>query len=150
MEFDVRSLYEQLILDHYKHPRNYCKMLDQITHTAEGFNPLCGDQLRIDLEIKDDAIIGATFNGQGCAISTASASLMLEHIKCLTKYQAEQLFNIMHEMFLGREIEHGQIPTKLTVLEGVKNFPTRIKCATLPWHTLHAAFQQSTKKITTE
>ncbi len=141
--FDLRDLYQQVIVDHNKHPRNFHAMEDA-THKAEGFNPLCGDRLTLYLKVgADGRIEDASFEGSGCAISTASASLMTEQLKGRTVDEAERLFGRFHDMVTGApdappaDAELG----KLAVLGGVREFPSRIKCATLCWHALHAALE---------
>lgn len=144
---ELRDLYQDVILDHNRHPRNRGR-LEHPTATLEGFNPLCGDRLTLDLEVAGGVIQNAAFDGQGCAISTASASLMTEAVKGLTIAQAEQLFDAVHAMLTG-----GGEPEKLgklAVLRGVKDFPTRVKCATLAWHTLHGALQHHHDAVSTE
>jgi len=141
--FDLRDLYQQVIVDHNKHPRNFRAMPDA-THRAEGFNPLCGDRLNLFLKVNEDGVIeDVSFEGSGCAISTASASLMTEHLKGRTLEEAERLFGRFHDMVTGAPDEpaaDGELG-KLAVLGGVREFPSRIKCATLCWHTLHAALE---------
>jgi nitrogen fixation protein NifU and related proteins len=151
---DLRELYQEVILDHNKHPRNAYKMTDASCH-AEGFNPLCGDHLTLYLHIEDNIITAASFEGNGCAISTASASLMTEYLKNKTCDEAQQLFESFHNlMMLDRPL--ADEPTleqqfgKLTVLAGVREFPARVKCATLAWHTLKAALTHQNHPVSTE
>ncbi len=147
---ELRDLYQETILDHNKHPRNFHKM-DQCSCHAEGYNPLCGDQLELFLNVENNLIQNASFIGKGCAISTASASLLTEVVKGKSTQDAEQLFNLIHH-FLTDEKNEIELSTlgKLAVLAGVKEFPARVKCATLAWHTLHAALQKQTKPVSTE
>jgi len=145
---NVRELYQELILDHNQHPRNFHKM-DDATHYAEGNNPLCGDQLKIYLKVKDNMIQFASFEGQGCAISKASASLMTESLENLTVEQAEALFEKFHKL-LTEEHPNSEKLGKLIVFENVKTYPTRVKCATLAWHAFEAALKVQKKSVTTE
>ena len=145
---DLRDLYEEVILDHNRNPRNYPKALDDATHRAHGFNPLCGDEFTVHLKVQDGVITDVGFEGAGCAISTASASLMTEAIAGKTPAQAEALFADIHQM-LTQEDSHGDVG-KLEVLSGVHEYPARVKCATLAWHTLHAALAKDTDTVTTE
>jgi len=139
--FDLKDLYLQVIVDHNKSPRNFHAMPDA-TNKAEGFNPLCGDKLTLYLKLDESGVIAdVSFEGSGCAISTASASLMTEQLKGKTLDEAESLFSRFHDMVTSDVT--GPVNTegldKLAVLGGVREFPSRIKCATLCWHTLHAA-----------
>jgi nitrogen fixation NifU-like protein len=144
MSDDLRELYQEVILDHGKHPRNFRHPADANCQ-ARGYNPLCGDQLTVYLKLGDDGVIGdAAFEGRGCAISTASASLMTELLRGKTEAQAKALFDAFHhlctkgdEVSLPAELE--EEADKLRVLSGVRQFPMRVKCATLAWHTLNAA-----------
>ena len=124
----LRDLYQEVILDHNKKPRNFGSLEDP-SHAADGHNPLCGDRLHITLVVDGDRVEDVRFEGSGCAISTASASLMTEAIKGHTVEEAERLFHGFHELLTG----------KLAVFAGVREFPVRVKCATLAWHTLNAA-----------
>jgi len=139
---ELSELYQQVILDHNKKPRNFRK-IEPATHTAEGHNPLCGDQLTIYVSMANDEVNDVSFEGSGCAISKASASMMTQAVKRKSKQDVEQLFKEFHSMVTGELDEH--VDTKLGNLEifaGVKEFPVRVKCATLPWHTLHAALNK--------
>lgn len=145
----LNDLYQDLILDHNRHPRNCYQMMDA-THLAHGDNPLCGDRLVLYLHIENAVITKASFKGQGCAISVASASLLTEHVQHLSLAQAKAHFAAVHDM-LVKSIISAKVPLgKLTVLAGVQAYPTRIKCATLAWHTLLAALEQSSQTIQTE
>ena len=148
---DLRELYQELIVDHSKHPRNFGK-LDDANHKAEGFNPLCGDRLKLYLKIDDGVVTDAGFEGHGCAISTASASLMTEALKGRTQEQAEALFEAFHYMLTGpKDPAHvGKGMGKLAVFSGVSEFPVRVKCATLAWHTMHNALRGKDEVTTTE
>ena len=137
---ELSELYQQVILDHNKKPRNFHK-LETANRTAEGYNPLCGDQLSVYLQVEDDEVIDVSFEGSGCAISKASASMMTQAVKGKSKQEAELLFDEFHRMVTGRlneESEPNQLG-RLKIFAGVRDFPVRVKCASLPWHTLHAA-----------
>jgi len=150
--FDLRDLYLQVIVDHNKSPRNYGK-LDPCDHDAEGFNPLCGDQLHVYLNMNaDDIIEDVKFEGQGCAISTASASLMTQALKGKSRAEFQKLFDAFHDMATSdiSTPPDDEALGKLTVLAGVREFPSRIKCATLCWHTLKSAIEDSSNVVKTE
>ena len=144
---DLRDLYQEVIFDHNRHPRN-CHPLPGATHKAEGYNPLCGDKLTLYVKVENGVIADVAFQGSGCAISTASASLMTEALKGKTVPEAEKMFRGFHEL-VTRGTTGVDAPElgKLEVLAGVKEFPTRVKCATLAWHTLHAALEEQSEKI---
>jgi nitrogen fixation NifU-like protein len=150
---DVRDLYRELILDHARSPRHFGK-LPHTTHSAEGINPLCGDKLRLYLDVADDNTIReATFEGSGCAISVASASLLTDMIVGLEADQAIRYFEAVTAQLTGQESVTGRSPVdlgKLRALEGVREYPSRIKCATLAWHALRSALQHDTAPATTE
>lgn len=149
---DLRELYEEVILDHNRNPRNYPKIPLGHNCEAHGFNPLCGDEFRIYLTVEDGIIQDAGFEGAGCAISTASASLMTEALKGMEVGKAEALFAEVHRL-LTEEKQVGkpsELLGKLTVLTGVKEYPMRVKCATLAWHTMRAALHKERKIICTE
>lgn len=145
---DLRDLYQEVILDHYKRPRNF-GTLPAANREAEGFNPLCGDQITIYLQMEGDVVQDIRFQGSGCAISTASASLMTEVLKGKTLEEAQTLFERFHGLLTGTEPEGG-LDGKLAVLSGVREFPVRVKCATLAWHTLQAALKDTRQPISTE
>jgi nitrogen fixation NifU-like protein len=148
---ESRALYEQVILDHNKNPRNF-RAIEPCDHKVEGYNPLCGDQYTIYLKVDGDTISDVSFTGAGCAISKSSASLMTSILKGKTIEEAEELFTRFHRMVTSEpdspidEKEMG----KLRVFSGVREFPVRIKCATLPWHTLAAAIEGRNSTVTTE
>jgi len=145
---DLRSLYEEVILDHNRRPRNFRRVPEGSNRDASGHNPLCGDRLRLDLVVEDGVIKDVGFDGEGCAISTASASLMTESIKGKTVEQAERLFRSVRDL-LTRQGDPGDLG-KLRVLAGVRDYPARVKCATLAWHTLDAALKNATEPVSTE
>ncbi|MEE9575364.1 MAG: SUF system NifU family Fe-S cluster assembly protein [Gammaproteobacteria bacterium] len=150
--FDLKDLYQEVIIDHNRSPRNFGK-LENPTQVAEGYNPLCGDKLNLYLTTEDDLITDVSFDGSGCAISVASASLMTDSLKGKTTEEAEQLFQNFHDLIMDEENpeqEHIQSLGKLAALAGVKEYPARVKCATLCWHTLHSALQGDTRSATTE
>jgi nitrogen fixation NifU-like protein len=136
---DLRELYQEVIFDHNRNPRNFGKLAGANRH-ADGYNPLCGDKLSLYLKIDGDVIVDARFEGAGCAISTASASLMTERLKGMTVADAEDLFRKFHAVVTeGGQNAAGPELGKLSVLTGVRDYPARVKCATLAWHTLEAA-----------
>lgn len=153
MMSDLRDLYQEVIIDHSRRPRNFGS-LPQATHHADGFNPLCGDRLTVYLKMDNGIIRDAGFEGKGCAISTASASLMTDALKGKTTAEAEALSESFRALVTGA----AQAPQaanavplgKLEVLAGVHEFPIRVKCATLAWHALHAALHDQTGPVTTE
>lgn len=147
--FDLRSLYQEVIVDHNRQPRNFGR-LEHPSHHAEGFNPLCGDQIELDLNVKDGVINQVKFEGHGCAISTASASLMTEILTGKTVIQAEKLFELFHDAITKEQCDDIEALGKLAVLMGVKDYPARIKCATLAWHALHAALKNEQQPVSTE
>lgn len=146
---DLDDLYQDIILDHSKSPRNYGK-LASCNHEAEGYNPLCGDHFSVYLEMTGDRIDRAAFSGTGCAISTSSASLMTERLKGLTAAEAERLFDRVHALVTGHDDPGGPDLEKLEAFAGVQNFPLRVKCATLAWHTMKAALRGQKETVSTE
>ncbi|MGI9107611.1 MAG: Fe-S cluster assembly sulfur transfer protein SufU [Pyrinomonadaceae bacterium] len=137
---ELSELYQQVILDHNKKPRNFRK-LETANRHAEGYNPLCGDQLTVYLQMEDDRITEVSFEGSGCAISKASASMMTQTVKGKTRAEAETFFDEFHRMVTG-ELDEEATPNnlgRLKIFAGVREFPARVKCASLSWHTLHAA-----------
>ena len=147
---DLRDLYQEVIFDHNRNPRNF-RVMDNADRKVEGFNPLCGDRLTLFLKLNGDVIEDASFQGSGCAISTASVSLMTEIIKGKTQAEAEQLFETFHKMTTGKDSEiQLEAVGKLAVLAGVRDYPARVKCATLAWHTLDAAIKNEQASISTE
>lgn len=139
---ELSELYQQVILDHNKKPRNFHK-LEAANRTAEGYNPLCGDQLKVYMDLDGDVVRDISFEGSGCAISKASASMMTQAVKGKTREEAETLFDEFHRMVTGEMDEEAE-PNhlgRLTIFSGVREFPARVKCATLSWHTMHAALK---------
>ena len=146
---ELSELYQQVILDHNKKPRNFHK-LEAANHSAEGYNPLCGDHLTVYLNLEDDRVQDVAFEGSGCAISKAAASMMTQAVKGKNKEQAEELFNEFHRMVTGEldeEVEENHLGN-LKIFAGVREFPVRVKCATLPWHTLYAALNNEMQTST--
>ena len=154
MDLEIRELYQEVILDHGKNPRNF-RRLEDATSEADGNNPLCGDKLRIFVKVgSDNKVEDAAFEGRGCAISMASASMMTDIVLGKRVEQVNSLFGLFHKMCKGEEIDDIPIEfeediDKLTVLSGVKQYPMRIKCATLAWHAMSAAVNGE-KEVSTE
>ena len=146
---ELSDLYQEVILDHTKRPRN-CYAMDCPDRMADGHNPLCGDTVRVYLRIENGIIQEISFQGHGCAICTASTSLMTEAVKGKTVAEAEQLFEGFHHMLTGVAAEQGLALGKLKVFEGVREYPVRVKCATLAWHTLKAAVEGEQTAASTE
>ncbi|MBI3000967.1 MAG: SUF system NifU family Fe-S cluster assembly protein [Deltaproteobacteria bacterium] len=148
---DISELYREVILDHNKSPRNFRK-LENANRRAEGYNPLCGDQITVYLKMEDGVIKEVTFQGSGCAISKASASMMTASVKGKTETEAEQMFDEVHKMLTGESNPKDGLEKlgKLAALSGVSNFPARVKCASLSWHTLRAALKGERGVASTE
>ena len=148
--FDLADLYQQLILDHNRSPRNHGR-LDDAARRSEGYNPLCGDRVTVYLALDGEVISDVAFEGVGCAISTAAASLMTEAVKGKTEAEVRDLFARFHELVT---IDDANVDAdaldKLAVFSGVREFPVRVKCATLAWHTLVAAIEGHTEEVSTE
>lgn len=148
---DLRELYQQVIIEHSRNPRNF-RELGAASHHAEGYNPLCGDQITVYVEVEGDRVKDVAFKGSGCAISKASASLMTAAIKGKTIAEAEEMFARFRSMVTSErdaEIDEEALG-KLAVLSGVREFPVRVKCATLAWHTLRAALEGKGEPVSTE
>ena len=148
---ELRELYQSVILDHNKKPRNFGP-LEQANRSADGYNPLCGDKVRVSLEVEDDVVKAVRFEGSGCAISTASASLMTEAVGGKPVEEVLRLFEGFHAMVTSdpdAETDRSELG-KLVVFAGVREFPIRVKCATLAWHTLMAALEGKDASVTTE
>ena len=149
MTGELRELYQELIFDHYKRPRN-CHVLLGANRRAEGHNPLCGDRITVYLNVEDGIIRDVTFEGDGCAIATASASLMTEALKGKPVTEVSHLFEGFRDMVTDADATAHPDLGKLEVLAGVREFPARVKCATLAWHTLNAALKQQRTPVSTE
>ena len=147
---ELSELYQQVILDHNKKPRNFRK-LENANYSAEGFNPLCGDQLTVYLDLENDLLKDVGFEGSGCAISKAAASMMTQAVKGKSKEEVEKLFHEFHLMVTGELNEEKDENSlgHLKIFAGVREFPVRVKCATLAWHTLHAALNKE-EQVSTE
>jgi nitrogen fixation NifU-like protein len=146
---DTKALYQEVILDHNRKPRNY-GALDHATHRAEGHNPLCGDHLVVTLALEGEHIDNIAFQGESCAICKASASMMTTSVKGKTRADAEEMFREFRDMATGKlDLGEPHHLARLTVFAGVRNLPTRVKCAILPWHTLHAAIN-AIARVSTE
>lgn len=147
---ELRDLYQDVILEHSKAPRNY-RELPAANHKAEGFNPLCGDRFTIYVTTEGDSIRDITFQGSGCAISKASASMMTQSLKGKSTAEASKIFERFHKLVTGQESSNGDAELgKLTVFSGLSEFPVRVKCATLAWHTLQAALEDKQEAVSTE
>jgi nitrogen fixation NifU-like protein len=147
---ELSELYQQVILDHNKKPRNF-KKIEDAELSAEGYNPLCGDQLTVYLNLDNGVVSDISFEGSGCAISKAAASMMTQAVKKKSRAEAEQLFQEFHSMVTGEldeEVEDNHLGN-LKIFAGVRDFPVRVKCATLAWHTLQAALNKQ-QQVTTE
>lgn len=144
---DLSELYQEVILDHNRRPRNF-HALAGASHTAEGYNPLCGDRLTLYLKVAGETIEDVSFQGSGCAISKASASLMTDAVKGRTRAEAQALFERFHRMVTTPPDQPVEELGKLSSLAGVREFPVRVKCASLAWHTLRAAFNNERRTST--
>ena len=145
---DLRDLYQQVILDHNRKPRNFRKIADA-NRTAEGYNPLCGDRITLELTVADGVVKDAAFQGAGCAISKAAASMMTASVIGKSEGEVDALFRRVHAMLTGANGDAAKVG-KLAVFAGVRQFPSRIKCATLAWHTLQAALGRAPEPVSTE
>lgn len=146
--YDLQDLYQEVVMDHNRRPRNF-QVLDDANRTADGFNPLCGDQITLYLDVEDGKIKDVGFQAAGCAISKASASMMTEAIKELSVEDAEKVFAEFRHMLTNEDYDADSLGD-LEILSGVSQYPARIKCATLSWHTLRSALENKEKPITTE
>lgn len=146
---DLRDLYQEVILEHSKSPRNF-SALATANRKAEGYNPLCGDHFTVYLAVEDDHIRDVSFQGSGCAISKASASMMTQALKGKKTEEAERMFEEFHSIVTGKRDASTELLGKLAVFSGVSEFPLRVKCATLAWHTMHAALQGREQSVSTE
>lgn len=148
---DIRELYQSVILDHYKRPRNFGK-LENAERTAEGFNPLCGDRISLSLRFDGERVVDVRFEGSGCAISTASSSLMTQAVKGRSRTEIQAVIDQFHRMLVD-EADPDALAAdlgKLVVMAGVREYPVRVKCATLAWHTLRAALEGKLETVSTE
>ncbi|MGA3211418.1 MAG: Fe-S cluster assembly sulfur transfer protein SufU [Terriglobales bacterium] len=146
---DLRDLYQELILEHSKHPRNY-HALPGASRKVEGFNPLCGDHFTVYLKLDGDTLTDISFEGAGCAISKSSASVMTQALKGKNKQEAEELFNKFHDLVTGKSQATTEDLGKLAAFSGVSEFPVRVKCAILAWHAVHEALSGKEEAVTTE
>jgi nitrogen fixation protein NifU and related proteins len=146
---DLRELYQELILEHSKAPRNYRELVEA-NRKAEGYNPLCGDHFTVYVRTSGDFIQDISFQGSGCAISKASASMMTQSLKGKTTQDAKKLFQNFHQTVTGEKNGDAAALGKLSVFAGVAEFPMRVKCATLAWHTLEAALEGKQESVSTE
>jgi nitrogen fixation NifU-like protein len=148
---DLRDLYQELIVDHSKKPRNHRK-LEGVNHQATGYNPLCGDRFSVYLNLDGDIIRDISFEGSGCAISTASASIMTETLRGKTKEEAETLFDLFHKLVTGQlhDCAGCETPAKLAAFAGVSEFPARVKCAILSWYAFKSAISDGGESVSTE
>ncbi len=146
---DLRELYQEVILDHNKNPKNFRK-LESASHTSEGYNPLCGDRINLYLQIENDHIKDISFEGSGCAISKASSSVMTDELKGKSLAEAKELFKKFQGIITGKTETDFTGLDKLSVFAGVREFPVRVKCAALAWHTMLEAIENGTEKISTE
>ena len=148
---DLRDLYQEVILDHHKKPRNFHK-IEQANRQADGFNPLCGDKLSVYMQIENGVIRDIGFVGAGCAISTASASMMTESLKGKTEGEAKAIFERFHQLVTNHSEPQPDPASmgKLAVFSGVREYPVRVKCATLAWHTMRAAMEERQETVATE
>ena len=146
---DLRDLYQEVILDHGRQPRNY-RAIEGPSGEADGYNPLCGDKVHVYVRVEGDVVTDVSFTGDGCAISKASASLMTQAVKGRTTAEAERLFNSFHALVTGQGDATEAAAGKLDVFAGVAEFPARVKCASLSWHTLRAALAGRDTAVTTE
>ena len=148
---ELRELYQEVILDHSKKPRNF-RPMEPASHKAEGYNPLCGDRITLYLQVEDGVLRDVSFQGSGCAISRASASLMTASLKGKSRGEALELFQEFHKMLAGNRDQKFDKERlgKLAVFSGVSEFPVRVKCATLPWHTFRAALEGAKQTVSTE
>jgi nitrogen fixation NifU-like protein len=147
----IRDLYQEVVFDHNRNPRNF-RVMEDANRKIEGFNPLCGDRITLFVKVRDGVIEDVSFQGNGCAISTASASLMTEIVKGQTEAEAEHLFDVFHRITTGKDGDDFNLDEigKLAVLAGVRAYPARVKCATLAWHSLQAALKNEGESVSTE
>ncbi len=149
MNDELRELYQQVILDHNKSPRNF-RVIEHANHHSEGYNPLCGDRIDVFIDVEEGIVKDISFQGSGCAISKASASLMSSTVKGKTVDEAEKLFEKFHSLITGKADGDPEELGKLAVFAGVRDFPARVKCASLAWHTMINALKKEKDVVTTE
>lgn len=151
MTSELRDLYQEIILDHNRSPRNF-RAIEGPDRRVEAYNPLCGDHYTIYLSLTDEVVTDVSFEGTGCAISKASASIMSSMVKGLTKARADELFGIFHRLVTGESVSDAEMEQvgKLAAFANVSEFPARVKCASLAWHTLHAALSTTDDSVSTE
>ena len=151
MDNEFRELYQEIIMDHNRHPRNFRKMKNA-THVLDGRNPVCGDHYKIYLKVEDNIVKDVSFEGAGCAISKASASVMTQVVKGKSVEEAIHLFNVFHDIVTGKKNidDFDENVNKIAAFAGVSEFPVRVKCATLSWHTMNLALTQYDDEVTTE
>jgi nitrogen fixation NifU-like protein len=147
----IRDLYQEVVFDHNRNPRNF-RVMENANRQIDGFNPLCGDRITLYARVIDGVIEDVSFQGSGCAISTASASLMTEIVRGKTEQEAEELFQLFHRITTGKNDDAVNLEElgKLAVLAGVRAYPARVKCATLAWHSLQAALKNDGATVSTE
>ena len=150
---DLRDLYQEVILDHSKKPRNF-RELPEANHRADGYNPLCGDRATVYVRLEGDIVTDVAFKGSGCSINTASSSMMTESVKGKSREEVERLFTRFHDLVTAAPDQKDRVAApelgKLAVFSGVSEFPVRVKCASLPWHTLKAALEGDEMPVSTE
>ena len=146
---DLKDLYRDVIVDHNRNPRNFGKLEPADAH-ADGYNPLCGDQLSLYVALEGERLREVKFEGKGCAISIASASLLTEAVKGKSRSEVRQLFDTVHALLTRQDAQPDASLGKLTALSGVREFPARVKCASLCWHTLNAALERHGASVSTE
>lgn len=147
---EIRDLYQEVVFDHNRNPRNF-RLMEDATRKIDGFNPLCGDKITLYIKLNGETIEDVSFQGSGCAISTASASLMTEIVRGQTEAQAHETFELFHRIVTGEDARTNfEELGKLAVLAGVRAYPARVKCATLPWHSLEAALKNEGATVSTE
>lgn len=148
-DIEIADLYQELMIDHSRRPRN-CRRIEGARHRAEGFNPLCGDRVKVYLDLENNIVRDVSFEGEGCAISQASASLMTESIKGKPEAEVERLFSRFRDLATGVANADREALGKLAVFSGLSRFPARVKCAMLAWHTLRAALEEKSGVVSTE
>ncbi len=146
---ELSDLYQEVVIDHCRRPRNF-RALEGANRQAQGYNPLCGDKVTLYVKLEDDRVVDISFQGSGCAISTASASILTETLKGKTRAEAQLLFDRFHDLVTGKPVPPAPDLGKLAVFSGVSEYPARVKCATLVWHTLRSALDRREEVVSTE